>query len=639
MKANLVGSWLDQYQIVEEIGRGGMAVVYRAYQPSLNRQVALKVLPPQFAFNAAFVERFQREARSAAKLNHPHIVVIYDIGQHDELHYIVMEYLDGRTLKQIIEQKGSLSTAQALNIVVQIADALDYAHQRGLVHRDVKPDNIFVSPNGHVTLTDFGIVKAAFDTRLTQTGTLVGTPEYMSPEQAEGAQIDHRTDIYSLGVVLYNMLSGQVPFQGATPQSVLYGHVHKPPPPLSGVHRLVETVVFTALAKKPEQRFQQAGQMADALQRAASAKNSLSVPSALNRKGLWLMAGVAAFLLFTAAILVVAVGNKSNKSSLSKTPTVPTPVPTTSVLPSKALETATVFLPTIEPPALPPQPVAAASPPALLPGEVRIWPLDGASLVYIPSGEFRMGTDDGAKDEGPAHTVYLDAFWIDQFEVTTRQFQQFVDNSGHRTTAEDEGWSHTWTGGSDVWTETAGAQWHHPSGPNSTIAALQEHPVVAVSWYDAVAYCQWAGRRLPTEAEWEKAARGSDERRWPWGDAWACGRANFDDETTLDTETVGCVDGYPRTAPIGSYTLGASPFGVYDLTGNVSEWVNDWYGADYYAISPAHNPSGPASGRERILRGGGWFSTTSFYVPRRRPSVPSERVESLGFRCAVSIFP
>ena len=185
---NLVGTALGNYQILEEIGRGGMAIVYRAYQPSLNRNVAIKVLPPHFTFDRQFVQRFLREAQAAASLRHSNIVVVHDVGEQDGLYYIVMEYLEGRTLEQLIEREGPLPPARVARMAEGIASALDYAHRRGFVHRDVKPANIFVGEDDHPTLTDFGIAKAASGTQLTRSGMLIGTPQYMSPEQAEGGR-------------------------------------------------------------------------------------------------------------------------------------------------------------------------------------------------------------------------------------------------------------------------------------------------------------------------------------------------------------------------------------------------------------------------------------------------------------------
>ena len=269
---NLVDKTLGSYQILQEIGRGGMGVVYRAYQPSLNRYVAIKVLPPALAYDRELVERFLREARAAAKLRHPNIVVIHDVGQQGGLYYIVMELIEGHTLAQLIERQGALPLARTVRIVQQVGDALDYAHQGGFIHRDVKPANIFVGPNDHVTLTDFGIAKAAAGTSLTRTGALMGTPEYMAPEQATGQPVTPAVDQYALGIVAYQMLSGQVPFHAESPHAVLYQHVQQPPPPLPAQLSLpptVSAVLGRALAKEPLQRFASTGEFAEALAQAA----------------------------------------------------------------------------------------------------------------------------------------------------------------------------------------------------------------------------------------------------------------------------------------------------------------------------------------------------------------------------------
>lgn len=265
MVDNLIGQTIGNYQIVSEIGRGGMAVVYKAYQPSLNRYVALKVLPPQFTFDTEFLRRFKQEAQNAARLKHPNIVIIHDVGEAGSYHYIVMEYLDGITLKALIERSGALPEPRALNILVQIASALGYAHAAGFVHRDVKPANVMIGANDLATLTDFGIAKAAEGAKLTKTGTLIGTPEYMSPEQARGDAVDYRTDIYSLGVVAYEMLSRRVPFGGTTPHAVLHKVIYEAPPALRSVNPRVSAqvaeAIMRAMAKEPRVRFASAGEM------------------------------------------------------------------------------------------------------------------------------------------------------------------------------------------------------------------------------------------------------------------------------------------------------------------------------------------------------------------------------------------
>ena len=273
---NLIGKTLGQYQIIQVAGKGGMAVVYKAFQPSLNRYVALKVLPDYLAQDEQFVMRFEQEARAAAALRHPNIMVIYDVGQEGSTHFIAAEYLEGATLSQAIAaQRGPLPLPRVVNVINQLASALDFAHQRGLVHRDIKPSNAFVGADDHVTLMDFGIAKALQGgAQMTRTGTMVGTPEYMSPEQAEGRPIDQRADNYSLGVMLYQLLTGRVPFQAETPTAVLLAHLTKAPQPPTllnpAIPPAVEAVVMRSLAKRPEERFPTAGELARALAQAAS---------------------------------------------------------------------------------------------------------------------------------------------------------------------------------------------------------------------------------------------------------------------------------------------------------------------------------------------------------------------------------
>jgi len=312
-----------------------MAVVYRAYQPSLNRQVAIKVLPPQLAFDREFVERFIREAQAAAGLRHPGIVVIYDVSQQDGLYYIAMEYLEGQTLDQLIRRNGPLPPDRAARIIQQIAGALEYAHQKGFIHRDVKPANIFVGQNDQVTLTDFGIAKAAGETRLTRTGMLVGTPEYMSPEQAEGKPIDHRTDVYSLGVVLYELLTGRVPFRTDTPLSTLLQHAKNPPPSprtlVPTLSREVERVVLKALSKDPNKRYQTSGALGEALVAATPPVDTIPVGSPLgaglfalikgiDRRVLWL-AGGAGILLLVIILLIIVAFRSEPVAQITTTPT------------------------------------------------------------------------------------------------------------------------------------------------------------------------------------------------------------------------------------------------------------------------------------------------------------------------------
>ncbi len=268
----LIGQTLGQYRIVEQLGKGGMATVFKAYQPSLDRYVAIKVLPPYFAHEEGFGERFVREARAIARLDHPHILPIYDYGQEGEISYIVMKYVDAGTLKDAIGDQP-MSLEQAADIVSQVAEALDYAHEQGVIHRDVKPANVLMDRGEWALLTDFGLAKIVGGSQhLTASGVGVGTPAYMAPEQGQGRPVDARADIYSLGIVLYEMLTGRVPYEAETPLAVVLKHVTEPLPLPRLVNpeipEPVELVILKALAKDPDDRYQSAGEMAEALRHA-----------------------------------------------------------------------------------------------------------------------------------------------------------------------------------------------------------------------------------------------------------------------------------------------------------------------------------------------------------------------------------
>ncbi|MBU1879895.1 MAG: serine/threonine protein kinase, partial [Chloroflexi bacterium] len=273
MSSGLEGKTLGQYQLTERLGKGGMAEVYKAYQPSLDRFVAIKVLHAYFAEEQDFRNRFQREARAVARLRHTNIVQIYDFGAEGDIYYMAMEFLDGGTLKQRLrESVGFMPRTEVLRIVERVAMALDYAHARGIYHRDVKPANIMLTTDNQVILTDFGLAKMAEGSQYTRSGLSVGTPEYMAPEQGQGLPVDHRADVYSLGVVLYELLTGQLPYTADTPVAIIFKHI-KDPLPLprtinTELSESFERVVLKALAKSPDDRFQSAGELATALRQA-----------------------------------------------------------------------------------------------------------------------------------------------------------------------------------------------------------------------------------------------------------------------------------------------------------------------------------------------------------------------------------
>jgi serine/threonine-protein kinase len=255
----------NRYEIQREIAQGGMAEVYLAHDQLLNRPVALKVLFPEYAREPSFVERFRREAQAAANLNHPNIVAIYDWGQEDGTYFIVMEYVEGRALRDLIRSEGPLDPNQAAEITAEIASALGFAHRNGVVHRDVKPGNVLLTRTGTVKVTDFGIARAGTSDGLTQTGSVMGTATYFSPEQAQGLPVDGRSDVYALGVVLYEMVTGVAPFTGDSPVAVAYKHVREevvlPSERNPDVPPELEHIIVTALAKAPENRYQTADDM------------------------------------------------------------------------------------------------------------------------------------------------------------------------------------------------------------------------------------------------------------------------------------------------------------------------------------------------------------------------------------------
>ena len=415
---DLIGQRLGNYDIVEEIGRGGMAVVYRAYQRSLNRHVAVKVLAPQLSFDQRFVERFQREARAAAKLQHPNIVVIHDVAHEQGIYFLVMELLEGRTLKQLIEESGSLSPERAARIVEQVASALDYAHQQGFVHRDIKPANIFVGKDDRTTLADFGIAKAASETQhLTRTGMLIGTPEYMSPEQAEGGSVDYRTDLYALGVVLYQMLAGRVPFQSTTPHATLHAVIYEPPPPLGQLRPdllpAIESVVMRSIAKKPAQRYQAGKEMAAALKAALAGQTTGAVaapprrptappPQAIappvRRRSpvMWIVAALVLLLLLIVAAVFLLLNGDTGDEDLTPAITVivvPEASRTASPTASEPAPTGQVdSTPTSGPPNTPP-------PTALPPSATPIPPTE----TQWPPTDTPLPTDTAPPPAPPAH--------------------------------------------------------------------------------------------------------------------------------------------------------------------------------------------------------------------------------------------
>ncbi len=762
--SDMIGRRLGDYEINGLLGRGGMATVYRARQLSVERDVAIKIIKPDVSSSTSleeFIARFKREAQTIAKLSHPHILKLFDYGQSDELIYLVTELLPGGTLADQIRQQR-LTPAEATTYIDQIAKALDYAHKRGIVHRDLKPQNVLFDEDGNAFLTDFGIAKVLnAATSLTNTGTAMGTPAYMPPEQWQNLALDARADVYALGIMVFEMLTGKLPFNADTPFQMMYAHVNETPLSVRGVRGdlpdNIEAVIAKALSKNREDRYQSAGAFAEAFRITLS--GTFSIPQAPEitttlppeaqgesssaeevfdfpmRGGgrIPLIVGVIGILAVFGIVVILsgrdggsgattATGTEHPTSAASltmrvaaiqpsepptATPTAtptetgtPLPIPTATILPTvtvdstapiatqQAMATQTVVnqtqtaigwtaTPTILPSltatftfthtALPTLTSAATFTPTLTatftstftatPTETftatathtattlaTITPLPtatpyfsvgrshaewtpmqrtvgGVPMAYVPAGCFLMGSSDAQidaavalikpffprvsresfTDELPHHEVCFNApFWIDLYEVTNAQFATFGGKAGRASAAVGD-----------------------------------DFPRESITWLEARDFCAARGARLPTEAEWEYAARGSEGWVFPWGETFDGSRLNYCDALCANTWKDSTVDdGFAGIAPVGRYPSGISWVGTYDQSGNVWEWVSTIYRP--YPYTPADGREGLLELVEpRSLRGGSWLNAGGdTRAALRNRAATREVSEDVGFRCA-----
>jgi len=605
-----------RYRIIRQIGGGGQALVYLAEDTNLGDLRAIKELTPDP--NASPQERqaaydqFQREARVLARLNHPNLARVWDHFRIGDNAYLIMDYIEGQTLQEILDQTaGLLPEAAVLRWAGQLCDVLDYLHKQHppIIFRDLKPANVMLDRSDTVKLIDFGIVRFFKPGKTTDT-LRMGTMGYAPPEQYEGrGQTDARSDIYSLGATLHHLLTKRDPTQHPP-----FSFNSAPPRSLNpAVSPHVEAAITKALAYDRVDRFQSAPEMKRALMGAVSTPPpTVTIPRPVAKRRIelrWPLLGLA-------ALFVVVVWFLAGREEPGPRPT-PTVARTVVLATNTATPAPGLTASPTAPPTLTPEPPTPTKPqPTAVPGREQVWEKDGSVMVHVPAGEFLMGSKeddpDAYADEHPQHTVYVSEFWIDKAEVTNAQYRNCVEAGACRAPTT--------------------CDWGEPTYSDSS---KTDHPVVCVSWQDAKAYCEWAGKQLPTEAEWEKAARGTDGRKYPWGDDFDGSKVNFCDvNCEYNHRDSGADDGYQRTAPVESYPEGASPYGALDMAGNVWEWCQDWYSANYYASSPQHDPQGPGSGSSRVVRGGSWSRLERLVrAADRDGDVPVSRYYVLGFRC------
>lgn len=626
-----------KYELITELGRGGFATVFKARDTALDRFVALKILHLHHNEDPDFVARFRQEAKIIARLDHPNIVTIYETGEFKGRVYIAMKYLPGRTLSNLLKEEGPLAPEKALPILEQLAQALDYAHGWGIVHRDVKPTNIMVEKVGdslRATLMDFGLVKSlAQSLSATPGNTILGSPEYMAPEQADLEQLEEvgpAADRYALGVVAYQMFTGRVPFPGHSLATLNAHQYEKVPAPQSfrpEISAQVSAALLKMLAKEADDRFDSALAFVANL-KAGWQKNLAKSQAVVGWGHIQRPFGLAILVLGLLGLLLAnwpftyrppeptatapAGISQAATATLPPSPSPsPTLSPTTASSPTPTPTITAIGSPTASPSPsatpIPPTMTPSATPtlnPALLPaapqaGDSWLRPADNASMVYVPAGNFTMGQASGNSNEQPTHQVTLDGFWIDQLEVTNDQYRLCVADNACRPSSYDDNF----------------------------IYNGKDYPVVGVDWQDGANYCAWVGSRLasitvilPSEAQWEYAARGNNNWLYPWGN-------NPPNANLLNYNF-----NVNRTTPAGNYENGRSWVGAYDMAGNVREWVADWYGN--YPAEAQMNPAGPETGLFRVMRGGSWFDTPLAIRATGRWGIdPTFSSSVIGFRC------
>lgn len=683
---------IGKYEVVSVLGKGAMGVVYKAYDPMIKRYVAIKTISGLGleVEEKALTERFIREAQAAGRLHHPNIVGIYEYAEDAHRAYIAMELVEGESLSRRLSSQGHLSIDETGWIMGKLLDALEYAHMMGVVHRDIKPSNILLSHSDEVKVTDFGIARVESST-LTQVGAVLGTPGYMSPEQLVGGSVDLRSDIFSAGILLYELLTAERAFSGTSITSVMYKVVNTHPVPPASLHPTVpkafDAIVAKALAKGPEDRFQTAKAFAAAIDgvlngrplevgaseatafvdetrlggyapthvrvdedsrgSGASELNTTlkaAPPVPAGRRRPYVIGGSLAALGLVAAIawpvgfiaerfssMLSAIGTGQDPGEAAQE--------TADKRPSEGAEQSESLLAHLDTST---SDKAEQAKPSfeherLKPGDAFQDCASCPRLVVVPPGSFIQGSPQDELEreasEDPPHLVRIEnPLAVGQHEVTRAEFARFVEETGHES-------SGCWVY-DEQWQNKANLSWKRPGYVQD-----DRHPVTCVSWNDTQAYVRWlSGKtnrryRLLSASEWEYVARAEGQAARTWGDdpASACASANVADTSAEQRyagwDVHGCDDGYVYTARVGSFQ--ANEFGTYDMLGNVFEWVEDcWNGS--YVGAPADGSAwiqGDCS--RRVLRGGSWYSMPKYVrLAFRNRFDPDYRSASFGFRVA-----
>jgi eukaryotic-like serine/threonine-protein kinase len=579
-----------KYEVIRRIGSGGMAEVFLARNVAHGALFAVKVLAEHLAQDPRVVARFEGEARLEARLSgHPNIVPVFDIGAGNGLHYIVMPYVQGEDLASFLRREGRVRPYDAANIVAQVAEALSWAEAVGVVHRDLKPANIRLDTSGRAIVLDFGIAKASYGSGdITLPGEGLGTPFYMSPEQFLGEDCDPRSDLYSLGAVFFELLTGERPFQGDSFTEIRKAHLAADRPSIRScdpeLPASYESLVLKLLQKDPQDRFQSAKDLLAALSRLGVKSDRSTLLPVVDQDPI---PAEAAPLReenspftngpderYGVSLPHQPFTNEENRGPEQAAAVAHHPTRRWQAIMGLGLIALTLFFATVA--------VLVLNRPKALLADAT------GSMVLVPAGDFVFG-DDSPISSNRRQKISLPGFYVDQAEVSNAQYKRFCDATGH------------------------------PPPASADFLPQPMYPVADVTFEDAQAYAAWAGKRLPTEQEWEKSARGSDGRPYPWGwDPWT-------EEIPHDLQ------------PVNSFKARQSPVGALNMAGNVFEWTASTFPASDADYAGFKNTVGADSSRQWYSIKGGSFSLKNdprHFLTYTRGGWPKDgHSPYIGFRC------